>query len=135
MENLCNHLLQINWLAVIVVILLSFVLGALWHSSLLFGKAWKAESGFQQEKVKPTLIFGGSAIAHLIAVTALAAVIGTQDAVHGLLSGLFISVCWIATSMGATYLFATRTLKIFLIDAGFYVVFFAVAGLILGAWH
>ncbi|MDP4292220.1 MAG: hypothetical protein Q8908_14155 [Bacteroidota bacterium] len=37
---------EINWLAILVVLVLSFVLGALWHSRLLFGKAWT-------EDVKP----------------------------------------------------------------------------------
>ena len=42
--NISNHLSGINWIAVIVVTLLSFVMGALWHSPKLFGKAWAEDA-------------------------------------------------------------------------------------------
>jgi len=35
----------------------------------------------------------------------------------------------------STYVFVGRTLRLFLIDAGFYVVFMALSGLVLGVWH
>jgi hypothetical protein len=45
-----------------------------------------------------------------------------------------MSVVWVFTSIAVTHLFVGRTFRLILIDAGFYVVFFSLAGLILGAW-
>lgn len=129
---------EINWLAVAAVTILSFALGTLWHSKLLFGKAWAEDSKTiynSENHGNPAVIFGLSAILHIVAIIGLAVVIGKNStAFEGLLDGLLISFLWIATSIGVTYIFVGRTFRLFLIDAGFYVVFLSLAGLILGAW-
>lgn len=67
---------------------------------------------------------------------ALAAIIGeNSSALLGLLVGLIISICWITSSVAVLYLFESRSLKLFLIDSGFFIVFFAIAGMILGIWN
>ncbi|HEX3008140.1 MAG TPA: DUF1761 domain-containing protein [Bacteroidales bacterium] len=136
METL-NAISTINWLAVIVVTVVSFALGALWHSPLLFGKAWSKEiNRNKDQKIDFKLIFGLSLVANFAALVMLAAFIGNAStALQGLIDGLLISIFWITSSIGVTYLFATRSLKLFLIDAGYYIVFFSIAGMILGAWQ
>lgn len=131
------HMTHINWFAIIVVTLLSFMLGALWHSPFLFGKTWARETNRDSSQKGNFLqLFGLSAIAHLAATIALAAFIGSNsNALSGLRDGLVISIFWISTSIAVTYLFANRSVKLFLIDAGFYVVFFSLAGMIIGAWQ
>ena len=52
----------------------------------------------------------------------------------GLRLGLTISLVWIASSFAINYLYTLKPLKLFLIDAGYFVVFYAVEGTILGAW-
>lgn len=55
----------LNWLAVVVAAALAFVLGDLWYSPLLFGKAWMRENNLSEEDLKkgsPTRIFGFSAL-------------------------------------------------------------------------
>lgn len=128
---------QVNWAPVIVSTVLSFVMGALWHSPLLFGKAWSAEVNASHEKSKSHfgMVFGLSALLHLFALTALAAVIGRgSNAIDGLLAGLAVSIVFVSTTIGVTYIFASRSFRLFLIDAGFYIVFFSIAGLIIGIW-
>lgn len=128
---------HINWFAVVVILILSFALGALWHS-VLFKNSWSKDSGSiynSENHGNPAIIFGLSALMHLIAIVGMSVVLKDCDAFQGLLAGLAISLVWIATSIGVTYIFVGRTLRLFLIDAGFYVVFLSVAGLILGAWH
>jgi hypothetical protein len=130
-------LLEVNWLCVIVVTIFSFLLGAIWHSPVLFGKSWAEEiKRDKNQKVNAPLIFGVSAIANFIATLALAVIIGANStALNGFVYGLVISLVWVSTSIGVTYLFASRSLKLFLIDAGYYIVFFSIAGLIIGAWQ
>lgn len=127
---------DINWIGVLIVTVLSFVLGAFWHS-VLFNKAWTKDSGTIYNKNNhgnPLNIFGLSAVLHIIAIIGLSLVIGKDaSAMDGLLKGLFVSLVWISTSIGVTYIFVGRSLRLFLIDAGFYVAFLSLAGLILGS--
>ena len=128
---------EINWLAVAAVTILSFILGALWHS-VLFKKGWSEDSNSiynSENHGNPAKIFGLAGLSHLIAVIALAMFIGSHStAFDGLLKGFIISIVWVSTSIAVTYLFVGRTFRLFLIDAGFYVVFLSLAGLILGMW-
>lgn len=136
--HLIKSFYGINWLAVAVVIILSFALGALWHS-VLFRKGWSADSGSVYgpgNHGNPAVIFGLSALLHLVLIVALAMFVGQHtNFLGGALKGLFISLVWISTSIGVTYIFVGRTFRLFLIDAGFYVVFLSLAGMILGGWH
>lgn len=129
---------EINWLAIIAATILSFALGALWHSKLLFGKVWAKDSNTiynSENHGNPLVVFGLSAVLHIIVLIGLAMFIGAESsAIKGLLKGFFVSTIWISTSIGVTYIFVGRSFRLFLIDAGFYVVFLSVAGLILGAW-
>lgn len=128
---------EINWLALVVCLLLSFVIGALWHS-LLFNKAWSEDSGTIYNKENhgnPLFIFGVSSVLHFVLLVGLAMFIGQHANIWGgALKALFVSVVWVATSIGVNYIFVGRTLRLFLIDAGYYIVFMTVSGLILGAW-
>lgn len=128
---------QINWFPVIISTILSFVLGSLWHSPMMFGKSWTKEVNPQHEKSKSHMgmVFGLSAFLHIIAVISLAVLIGKEsNALDGLLTGLIVSIVFVSTTIGVTYIFASRSFRLFLIDAGFYIVFFSIAGLIIGLW-
>ncbi|MGH7457109.1 MAG: DUF1761 domain-containing protein, partial [bacterium] len=43
--------MKLNFLATLVSALATFVLGALWYSPLLFGKAWVKAHGYTEEKM------------------------------------------------------------------------------------
>ena len=136
--HLFQNFQQINWMAVIVSVVISFVLGALWHS-VLFKKGWIEDSGSiynSQNHGNPAVIFGLSGLLHIVLVIALAMFVGQHtNFLGGGLKGLFVSLVWISTSIGVSYIFVGRTFRLFLIDAGFYVVFLTFAGMILGQWH
>lgn len=134
--NLIESIANIHWLPVIVLTVLSFVIGFAWHQPFLFGKTWKKENNPTNAPVKinAPLIFGGTAVLHLVAMAALSAVSAGMGAVAGFTNGLFISLVWVLPAMGGTYLFASRSLKLLAIDAGMYIVLFSLFGLILGVW-
>ena len=127
---------NIQWIPVIVMTILSFVIGFIWHRPFLFGKIWKKENNPDDKPVKinTPLIFGGTAILHFLCMTGLSAVVSGQGAINGLLTGFFISFFWVLPAMGGTYLFANRSLKLLDIDAGMYLVLFTFSGFILGIW-
>lgn len=129
---------SINYLAVIVAALSAFVIGGLWYS-VLFGKAWMVENGFDDEKLKNSnmaMIFGGSFILSLIISFILVLFLGSErDAMFGASAGFMAGLFWVATAMGITYLFERKSLKLFFINAGYHVITFTVMGLILGMWR
>ncbi len=132
--NIVINFSDVNWISVTIVTIISFVLGALWHSKLLFGKAWKEDVGpdFDEKKIKFVPLFGLTAIFHFIAFTALDLFIGKDAMISdGLIKGAFVGIAWIGAGIEVTYLFAQRPVRLMLIDAGFYIVLFSIAGIIL----
>ena len=126
---------NIHWLPVIVMTVISFALGFAWHQPFLFGKAWKQENKYDDSrKINAPLIFGGTAVMHLLALAGLNAVTTGIGALNGLHMGLLISFVWVLPAMTGTYLFANRSVKLLAIDAGMYLVLFSLAGLVFGVW-
>jgi hypothetical protein len=126
--------ISLNWLAVLLASLSSFLIGGLWYS-LLFAKPWQKAAGVSDEQAKTGVVrvFVGSFLLSLVMAASLAAFIGAGGAVFGLLAGLAAGVTWVAAAFGVNYLFERRSLRLFLINAGYNVITFGVMGLIIGA--
>ena len=137
--GIADALAGVNWPAVLAATAAAFTLGAMWYSKFLFGAAWMQEVGLSDDslaKINMRPVLAGTAMLQFIAATALAAFLGADSTwLTGLQSGLIIGICWIATAYGITYLFELRSLRLFRINAGYYIVMFAVMATILGAWH
>lgn len=131
-----NLISNIHWIPVLIMTIFSFILGFAWHQPFLFGKAWKAGNNYTSTKqeINAPLIFGGTAVMHFLALSALSAFVSNQGMVSGMISGFLISIFWILPAMTGTYLFASRSLKLLAIDAGMYILLFSISGLILGVW-
>jgi hypothetical protein len=72
----------------------------------------------------------------LIAAVAFALALGpAPELLEALTKGLIVGVCFVATSFGINYQFATRSLQLLLIDSGYHTAQFALFGLVLGIWH
>lgn len=132
-------LTQLNYLAIAVAALSTFLIGGVWYSPILFAKPWMEENGFTEDQLKhgkPALIFGGSFVAALIMSFNLAAFIGTEsDWVWGATAGGLAGFGWVCMAIGTIYLFERRSFKLFLINGGYQVISFVIMGAILGAWH
>lgn len=130
--------LHINYLAVFVAALLSFVVGGLWYGPL-FGKAWMNEMGFTEESLKNAnmgKIYGTSFVLALVISFNLAAFLGDKaDLAWGLTAGALAGIGWVAASIGITYLFGRKTMKLFFIDAGYQAVTYTLMGGLLGVWR
>ncbi|HJN52667.1 MAG: DUF1761 domain-containing protein [Pseudomonadales bacterium] len=128
---------EINLLAVLAATLGSFMLGGLWYSKLAFFNVWMRESGYKEENAfHPARVFGVSFVCSLIAAVAFALALGpAPELLEALTKGLIVGVCFVATSFGINYQFATRSLQLLLIDSGYHTAQFALFGLVLGIWH
>ncbi len=129
---------NINWLSALVAAVSAFAIGALWYSSLLLGNTWQKELKLSDDDIKNAnmpMIFGLAFIMEFIAALVLDMFIGREATLQtGIAAGGLVGIAWVATSIGTNYLFARKSFRLFLIDGGYYVVFFIVMGAILGAW-
>ena len=130
---------EVNYLAVIAAAVATFLLGGLWYSPALFGKAWQREAGVTEERMKSanmTLIFGLTFVLSLIAAWVFALFLGPRPPLAlGLGAGFSAGLCWVAASFGINYLFERKSLKLWLINGGYHTLQFTIVGLILALWH
>lgn len=129
---------EFNLWAVIAAAVSSFVLGGLWYSPLLFGRAWQRATGLSDAQLQGgnmALIFGLSLLLALIASFVFAMFLGPRPPLAlGLGAGFSAGLCWVSASFGINYLFERKSLKLFLINAGYHTLQFTVIGLILALW-
>jgi hypothetical protein len=132
-----HHISELNWLAIAVATVSSFVLGWLWYGPL-FGKGWMQDTGMTKEKgaqVSMLKTFGGTFVLNLAIAFAIATLVGPHAGWKmGLHTGLFGSFFFVATAIGVIYLFEQRSLRLWLINSGYQVVNFSIMGTIIGAW-
>jgi hypothetical protein len=130
--------MHVNYLAVLVAAVSSFLLGGLWYSRKLFGPTWQLASGDTRKKEEghPAKVFGVSFLFALVAAYAYAVLIPVQpNVVAAGVQGLLIGAGVIATSFGINYQFANRSNVLWLIDGGYHTLQFGIYGVILGAWR
>jgi hypothetical protein len=129
---------DVNWWSVLVATLVSFGIGSLWYTPATFGTIWMKEVGLDREKAKKAnmpLIFGTTFILQFVASLGLELILGKEATLlKGLFAGALVSLVWIGTSFGTTYLFTQKSLKLYLIDVGYYFTLYLIMGAILGAW-
>lgn len=131
---------MMNIWAVLVAAIAAFLLGGVWYSPALFGSVWckeagRAPSSAETKKAHSGVVYIFAFLLSLIAATVFALFLEPIPKLPIAISaGLITGLCWVATSFGINYLFAQRSLKLFLIDAGYHTLQFTLYGLVLGLW-
>jgi len=128
----------LNWWAVLVATGLAFALGGLWYGPL-FGNAWLAAMGKTADEIEPSATpFIVSFFTALLTAIVLAWFINAltiTDWLGGLLLGLAVGIGFIATSMASDTAFCGWGVRLFLIQAGYRVVYSVLMGALLGGWQ
>jgi hypothetical protein len=126
--------MEINPLAVLLAALSAFLIGGLWYSVLL-ARPWQAAAGVSDEQLGKGRVraFLGSFLLALVIAISLGAFIGNGGAAFGAVAGLLAGATFVAAALGINYLFERRSLRLFVIDAGYNVITFTVMGVLLGA--
>ncbi len=134
---------SVNYLAVVVAAVVSFVIGMVWYSPHLFGKIWIKGHGFNEieikEKHKKGMAKGlvGSIIAALIMGFVLAFSIKLTQATglsEGLIVGFFLWLGLIATTALNKVLWEGKPVKLYLVDVLHYLVVILVMSAIFVSW-
>jgi hypothetical protein len=129
----------INWLAVLVAGISAFVLGGIWYSPALFGKAWMTENKMTVDDVKKgnaAKIYGWAFILSLVMAVNLAMFLAspeidlTMSIVYGALTGL-----WIFCGVAIIALFEHKTARYIFINGGYMLVALTLMGAIIGVWR
>jgi hypothetical protein len=130
--------IDIHLAAVIVATLVAFALGGLWYSPLLFARAWMRAAGLDEAAASQgnmTRIYGLALLGTLVMALNLAAFIGAKATLaFGLFAGFATGLGWIAMALAVVYLFERRSLRLWLINAGYQVVAMSAMGAVIGAW-
>ena len=128
-----------NWIAVLVAGISAFVLGGVWYSPALFGKAWMQENNFTADDIKSRnkgKVFGLSLLLTLLMSVNLAMYLNTPNINFqlGLLYGLLAGV-WVFCGIAMVALFELKTGKYIFINGGYCFIALGLMGAILGAWR
>lgn len=122
-----------NIWTVLLAAVSSFLVGGLWYSPMLFGKAWNAENGGAPTTGHPAKVFGVSFGFSLLAAACFAVLAGPSPTLESSIKlGALAGAGLVATSFGINYQFAQRTFKLWLIDAGYHAAQFLLFGVVFG---
>ena len=124
---------EVNMLAILVAAASGFLVGGLWYGPL-FGKAWMAEHGYSEEDLRKGnmvkiygLVFAFSVLSALM-LGHLFARTGVTEAHIIMMMSIGIALGFIIPALGTNYLFAQKSGKLFAIDAGYWILFYAAMG-------
>lgn len=122
-------------LMVVLAVLSTFLIGGLWYSPVLFGRAWQQAVGLSDQTLRATAArtFVVAGVVALVVGTNLGFFIGGKStlsfgAFAGVATGVFMAGAVVTTSS-----FARRPARLIAIDAGYHLLSAAVAGTIIGA--
>ena len=137
---------DVNWLAVLVASIVSFVIGFLWFSPKAFFPVWWRAMGRRTDEAPEGglpmgAVFGLTIAAILVQATVLALVIELirmtgQDVGWwgGAATGALMGVGFAAAASLSHHLFAGFSIKAWVLEVGQDIVCLAAMGAVLGAW-
>ena len=130
----------INWLAVLVAGISAFVVGGIWYSPGLFGKAWMKDNNFTEEQIKSGgnkgKIFGFTFIFSLLMAANLGMFLADDktDIAWGATAG-FLAGIWTFCAIAIHSLFELKPWRLILINSFYSVISLTLMGAIIGAWR
>lgn len=135
--------LSLNWLPLVVAAVVHMALGAAWYSPTLFGKQWTKAMGWSQEELESRKKnMGSTYLIALIGSVVFAAVLqhfvyftSAKTLALGAKTGFWVWLGFIAPVLLAGYLWEGKSLKLYKINAGYYLVSLLVLGALLAGWR
>ena len=137
----------LNWWAVLVAGISAFVLGGVWYSPALFGKAWMKENKMTVDDVQrgnKSKIFGWAFVLSLIMAANLGMFLADPaspcpdlpkvNLSWGVTAG-FLAGIWVFCGIAVVALFEHKTARYIFINGGYCVLALVLMGAIIGAWR
>ncbi|MEO1259070.1 MAG: DUF1761 domain-containing protein [Bacteroidota bacterium] len=127
------------YLELLIAAVAAFLLGFGWYT-FAFGKAWQAETGITDEQAKSgmAMTHGLAFLMMIIIAYAINYIINFHDVseqtfTHGAFHGALGCALYALPAVAINYLYQKKSLKLYLIDAGYLLAFFALEGGVLAA--
>lgn len=133
------NIFDVNWITVVVAALSGFVVGGIWYGPVM-GKAWMGAVGLNEDDVKNVnmaKVYGGAFAFSLLASWTLAHVDETYDQLSlgvMVMTAIGVAIGFVIPAIGTNYLFSQKSRTLFLIDAGYWLLFYAAMGIVHGAF-
>jgi hypothetical protein len=131
---------SVNYLAVLVAGVAYMMLGSVWYSPILFGKAWMRGVGKTQEQVaadfKP-INYVWAFICSLIICYGIARFMvwsGGDSIKDGVMVGLLAGISFVLATFWVNDTFETRNRGLTIINVLYHLVGLIIAGIIIGWW-
>ncbi len=135
------ELQNINYIAVAMATIASYILGFVWYHWAVFGEAWAKALGLTKEQADNTEGLGGAFIISLISgllkallIALLMTATDISDVVNGALLGAIAAAVFILTSLGYYNGFARVSSKLTVINSMHSIVELALIGAIIGVF-
>ena len=123
-----------NLLAILVAAAAGFLVGGLWYGPL-FGKVWMTQNNFTEEELRGAnmlKIYGLTFAFSVLSAVFLGQLLAFFDANarSTMMISVGIALGYIVPAIGTNYLFARKSGKLFAVDAGYWIVFYAAMGIV-----
>jgi hypothetical protein len=139
--NWIAELQSINYIAVAIATIASYLLGFAWYHWAVFGEAWANALNITKEEADNTEGLGGAFIVSLVSgltkalcVALLMAATNISGVLNGAFFGAVVAVVFIVTSLGYYNGFARTSSKLTLINSTHSIVEITLMGAIVGAF-
>ncbi|MBI2624175.1 DUF1761 domain-containing protein [Candidatus Parcubacteria bacterium] len=135
--------LSLNWLPIFIAAVVNMAFGAAWYSQALFGRQWLKAMGWSHEEVEARKKnMGRTYLLAFAASLVMAAVLqhfiyftGAETAALGAKNGLWVWLGFVAPVMLGGYLWEGKSLKLYKLNAGYYLISLIIQGAFLAVWR
>lgn len=139
MEVLLDYVSELNWLAVVAATVVAMVVGSVWYTPAVFGKAWMKSIGLKQKdfmdgSVQPMIFAVVGSFVSAAAIGVLVQVLALDSVWQGATFGILVALSLLATNKVMQSQFEKRPLAYNVITTSADVVTFALMGAILAVW-
>jgi hypothetical protein len=129
----------LNVWAILVAAIAAFMLGAVWFSPGLFGKAWKRANGFGADEppqaTAPMMVLAFLLTLVMSANLAMFLNDPKTTLAWGATAGFLAGFGWVTMGIGIVSIFERRPWTYVLVNGGYLTVALVVMGAILGGWR
>ena len=135
---LFDYFADLNWLAVLVAALAYFVLGAIWYSNMMFGKAYRAALGITEQGTPSPSLLVINFVGWLITATALGlvgAAAGASTVLDGIVLGFVAGVGFVVVHQVVAGVFDPGRRALMSVTVCYTVPGFVIMGVILAVWQ
>lgn len=129
-----------NLFAVIVAAVAFMILGMAWYSPMLFGKLWMNAMGKTEDEMKnvnPGMSYMAMTVLSLFMAYVLAYVLylaSATDFSKAVVTGFWVWLGFIIPVSATTVFFEGRSLRLFILNAGYYLVGIILMSALLSLW-